>query len=131
MNFSSATFATKLTHKRVSCRQRRKTKRDYCVTNKVFRETNVFSLVSYVAFGKKSLPTKWNYKYVKQCSPFVTVPKSFFKVQIGNLNILVFIIKFFLKCPFFSVNENQINYKICAYEVQTRLKIDKKNFSNV
>jgi len=52
MIFSNATFATKLTHRSVSCRQQRKTKRDYSITNKGFRETNNLSLLSYVALGK-------------------------------------------------------------------------------
>ena len=52
MIFINATFATKLTHRSVSCRQQRKTKRDYSITNKGFRETNSLSLLSYVALGK-------------------------------------------------------------------------------
>ena len=81
MRLSSTTFATKLTQKRVSCRLRRKTERDFSVTNKEITETTVVSLLSYVAFGKQFLPTQWNYKYVKQCLPFVVVPKKISKYK--------------------------------------------------
>ena len=54
-------------------------------------------------FEKKPPPPQRNSKYMKQCSLFVIVPKSFLKVQIGNFKILVCNIKFFLKYPFFSV----------------------------
>jgi len=59
------------------------------------------------AFERKPPPPKRNSKYIKQCSLFVIVPKSFFKVQIGNFKILVCNIKYFLKCPFFSVRETE------------------------
>jgi len=81
MNLSSATFAAKLTQKRISCRLRRKTKRNYSVTNKEITETTVVSLLSYAAFGKQFLQTQWNYKYVKQSSPFVIVPKKNYKYK--------------------------------------------------
>ena len=101
MSLSRTTFATKLTHKSVSCWLRRKTESECDVTNKEMRETNLCLLFSNISFVMYSLPKQRNLKYVKQCSLFVTVPKSFLKVQIGNFKILVCKIKFFLKCPFF------------------------------
>jgi hypothetical protein len=88
-------------HKSISWRLRRKTKRDYCVTNKEIRWRNVSLFFAYKVFEKKPPPPQRNSKYMKQCSLFVIVPKSFFKVQIGNFKILVCNIKFFWNVHFF------------------------------